>query len=157
MTKTRRIIHHACWFALLGPHIGVLVTLAGEMQSTTLTLGQFLLEILSILPIFIVLTWVIGGVPALLTGIAMACLPPRIYACVWQRVLICGAIGAAIASIVWLVFIGAMDEALIWMSVGPGLMAGMMMGWIVPSLPFRGETTQTYAVISRVNTQEPDR
>lgn len=29
--KTRRIIHHACWFALLGPHIGVPVTIVGEM------------------------------------------------------------------------------------------------------------------------------
>lgn len=147
MTKTRRIIHHACWFALLGPHIGVLVTIAGEIQIRTITSGQFLLEILSILPIFIVLTWVIGGVPALLTGIAMACLPPRIYACVWQRVLVCGAIGAVIASIVWLVFISAMDEAFIWMAVGPGLMAGLIMGWMVPSLPFRGETTHSFSEV----------
>ncbi|WP_449548879.1 hypothetical protein [Lelliottia amnigena] len=35
MTKTRRIFHHACWFALLGPHLGVPVTFAGELLPTT--------------------------------------------------------------------------------------------------------------------------
>ncbi|MNC69150.1 putative inner membrane protein [compost metagenome] len=61
--------------------------------------------------------------------------------------LISGAIGAVIAAIVWLLLIRAMDDAFLWMSVGPGLMAGMVMGWIVPSLPFRGEATHRFSEV----------
>jgi uncharacterized membrane-anchored protein YhcB (DUF1043 family) len=39
-----------------------------------------------------------------------------------------------------------MDAEFIWLSTGPGLLAGLIMGWIAPRLPFRGETTQTSAL-----------
>ncbi|MDR2262864.1 MAG: hypothetical protein LBE93_05315 [Enterobacter asburiae] len=143
MTKTRRIIHHACWFALLGPHIGVVVTLIREIQTSSRTPAQLLLEILTVLPIFMALTWIIGGISALLTGIATACLPPRIYHCGWQRIVISGATGALIASAYWLLLIRDMDAEFIWMSAGPGLFAGLMMGWLVPRLPFRGKKNDT--------------
>ena len=35
MTRTRRIIHHASWFTLLGPFIGMLLTLIGLMCITS--------------------------------------------------------------------------------------------------------------------------
>jgi hypothetical protein len=146
MTKTRRIFHHACWFALLGPHCGVAIAIIGEMQSGSRPPVQLLLEILTVLPIFMAITWIIGGIPALLTGIATACLPASIYHCVWQRVIVCGAAGALIASAYWLLLIREMYAEFIWLSTGPVLLAGLIMGWIAPRLPFRGETTQTSAL-----------
>ena len=141
MTKTRRIIHHACWFALLAPHAGVPVAIVGKVLTSSYTLGQLLLQILSVLPLFMALTWIVGGLAALLTGIAAACFPQRIYHSDWRRTLACGAIGAVIASFCWLLIIKELPPDFLWMSTGPGLLAGLIMGWAVPYLPFRGEQT----------------
>ncbi|MEG1210246.1 MAG: hypothetical protein RSE29_03900 [Leclercia sp.] len=141
MTKTRRIIHHACWFALLGPHLGVPVTIVGQMLTCS-DASTLLLRILLLLPIFMLYTWIAGGIAALLTGIATACLPEPIYHNPRLRVLACGATGAVIASLYWLAIPGATVANFLWISTGPGLLAGLIMGWLVPYLPFRGEKTQ---------------
>lgn len=136
--KTRRIIHHACWFALLGPHIGVPVTIVGEMLDSH-NPAHLLLEILSILPLFIVLTWWMGGLAALLTGIAAACLPSSVYCCTWKRTLACGLLGSVIASVCCLFIFTGISKEFLRASTGPGLLAGLVMGWLVPRLPLRGD------------------
>ena len=138
MTKTRRIIHHACWFALLGPHLGVPVAITREALTDRYTLGELLSQIVLLLPVFMGITWILGGVAALLTGIATACLPGRVYDTLWLRIPVCGALGSLFASLYWLMLIRDFDAEFVWMSAGPGLLAGLLMGWIVPHLPFRG-------------------
>lgn len=159
MTKTRRIIHHACWFAVLGPHTGVPVTIAHEALTRYRTLGSLLLKILSILPLFMALTWFIGGFAALLTGVAAAYLPAHIYRCIWQRTLACGASGAAIATLCWLLFSREIAPDLFWMSTGPGLLAGLIMGGLVPYLPFRGENNYVRPEMVIINSDvvQPDK
>ncbi|EPC0892245.1 hypothetical protein ACRV3R_001546 [Citrobacter freundii] len=159
MTKTRRIIHHACWFAVLGPHLGVPVAIAYEALTNYRTLGYLLLEILSILPFFMALTWFQGGLAALLTGFASACLPAPVYHCTWLRTLTCGASGAAIATLCWLLFNRVIVPDLFWMSTGPGLLAGLIMGWLVPYLPFRGENKYVSPEIVKMNSDvaQPER
>lgn len=148
MTKTRRIIHHACWFAVLGPHIGVPVTIAHEALTNYRTLGDLLLKIL---PLFMALTWFMGGFAALLTGVAATCFPARIYHCIWQRTLASGASGAAIATLCWLLLSREISPDLFWMSTGPGLLAGLVMGGLVPYLPFRGENKYVRPEIAKIH------
>lgn len=72
MTRTRRIIHHASWFTLLGPFIGMLLTIIGLMCITSDSAMRLLADILHMFSLFITLTWIIGAIPALLTGIIVA-------------------------------------------------------------------------------------
>ena len=153
MTKTRRIIHHACWFALLGPHAGVPVAIIAQALTDSWTAKELLAQILLLLPFFILYTWLAGGLAALLTGIAAACLPERIYRSKWRRALVSGVLGSVIATLCWLLMAREFTLHSIWISTGPGLLAGIIMGWIAPRLPFRGKTEPTRVV----NTLEPDR
>lgn len=56
MTRTRRIIHHASWFALLGPFIGMLLTIIGLMCITSDSAMRLLADILHMFSLFITLT-----------------------------------------------------------------------------------------------------
>jgi len=153
MTKTHRIFHHACWFALLGPHLGVPVTIAGEVLTNHRTLEHLLMQIVLGFPFFMAGTWFLGGVSALLTGIAAACLPQQIYQHAWKRTLACGVMGSAIATLYGLIYFGSLDTVIFWMATGPGLLAGLIMGGCVPYLPGRGERKYVRPGIVQIPTQ----
>ncbi len=138
MTLFRRTLHHAGWFALLGPLMGVPVTIVGEALNHSHA-PALLLQILSLLPIFIILAWYVGGIPALLTGVIAAFLPSRMVRCTWQRVMVYGALGAIIASLHWLLLGGMITPGMLWKATGPGLLAGVIMGALMPYLPGRGD------------------
>lgn len=149
MTTTRRIIHHAGWFTLLGPSCAGLPVAIISIVAIALQYhespGVFLRNIVSMLPFLLIVTWLIGALPALLTGIAVACLPTYIYAFHYRRTLASAAIGlgisvmAAILSVLLftdrdlLHFI--LNEEVFWIFTGSGLLAGMIMGWLIPYLP----------------------
>lgn len=78
MNATRPIFHHACWFALLGPYVGVLWAIVAITLQSRNPSFSFLWDIVTILPIFLIITWLTGVVPALIAGIAIACLPAEI-------------------------------------------------------------------------------
>lgn len=101
---------------------------------------------------------VFGDVSALLTGVAAACLPQYIYQHAWHRTLACGAMGAAIATLYGLLYSGSLDSAIFWMATGPGLLAGLVMGWCVPYLPGRGDKKYVRPAIVKIPTEnaQPD-
>ena len=152
MTKTRRIFHHACWFALLGPHLGVPVTFAGELLTNHRTAENLLLQIVLYFPYFMAATWFLGGGSALLTGIAAACLPTQIYQHAWHRSLACGAMGSVIATLYGLIYSGSVDSVIFWMATGPGLLAGLIMGRFVPYLPGRGDKKYVRPALVKIPT-----
>ncbi len=97
MPGLRRIIHHACWFTLLGPLIG-LITIMVIMG--TLIGGDFVVKILNWFPLAMTFAWLIGTLPALVTGTLIACLPPRLYDTHCWRILS----GAVLGGLVTLVY-----------------------------------------------------
>lgn len=145
MSTTRPIFHHACWFALLGPHVGVVWAIVAITLQSRNPSFSFLWDIVTILPIFLIITWLIGVVPALIAGIAIACLPAEIYAFHYRRILASAIIGAAIsATPVILTMLPLSSPSLTNFILhdndfrtiaGSGLFAGLVMGWLIPYLP----------------------
>jgi len=145
MTTTRRILHHAGWFALLGPLAGIPVAMiaivAIALQYHDFP-DRFLWQIAIILPI---VTWLVGATPALLAGIAVACLPAEIYAFHYRRILASAAIGLVISVAITLSSVlfftdknlmhFILREEIFWVIAGAGLLAGVVMGWLIPYLP----------------------
>lgn len=73
MSVSRRVIHHGLYFAVLGPLIGVLfLVLYIFFAKEPLVLWVI------IHPIFLLLSITTGAIPALLTGVMVACLPEKI-------------------------------------------------------------------------------
>jgi hypothetical protein len=144
MTRTRRIIHHASWFTLLGPFIGMLLTIIGLMCITSDSAMRLLADILHMFSLFITLTWIIGAIPALLTGIIVANLPIGIYLCRWLRALAGSTIGGTIALLYEFMPHGLTVRSLfnhnfMWLVVVAGLFAGGILSWLAPALPGRGK------------------
>lgn len=133
----KRITHHAIWFTLLGPFVGVpaaIMTLAFAESNKS----QFLFEVAQVLMLLMFVGWLVGAIPALLTGIAVACLPGVIYDYHWRRILCSGLIGAAVAFIGPALFEGRilyfLAEEMLWSITNAGLFSGLVMGWAVVSL-----------------------
>lgn len=145
MTTTRRVLHHAGWFALLGPLAGIPVAMIA-IVAIALQYHDFpdcfLWQIAIILPI---VTWLVGATPALLAGIAVTCLPAEIYAFHYRRILASAAIGLVISVAITLSSVlfftdknlmhFILREEIFWVIAGAGLLAGMVMGWLIPYLP----------------------
>lgn len=101
MSVSRRVIHHGLYFAVLGPLIGVLfLVLYIFFAKEPLVLWVI------IHPIFLLLSITTGAIPALLTGVMVACLPEKIGSQKRYRCL-AGGIGASLSprSIVQLLYI----------------------------------------------------
>lgn len=150
--KTRRIIHHACWFTLLGPFIGVPLTIAITALYFRDSPWELLFDISRVLPQFLVLTWLLGVLPALATGILSACLPDRIYGSRYWRSLACAAIGGVLAMLYELIphalsARALFSEEFVWIVFCTGLFAGGVLGFFVPRLAGHG---------NRVNTVQPE-
>ena len=84
MSVSRRVIHHGLYFAVLGPLIGVLFLVLYIFFAKE---PLVLLVIIQVLPLFLLLSITTGAIPALLTGVMVACLPEKIgsqknYRCV---------------------------------------------------------------------------
>lgn len=74
MSVSRRVIHHGLYFAVLGPLIGVLFLVLYIFFAKE---PLVLLVIIQVLPLFLLLSITTGAIPALLTGVMVACLPER--------------------------------------------------------------------------------
>ena len=101
MSVSRRVIHHGLYFAVLGPLIGVLfLVLYIFFAKEPLVLWVI------IHPIFLLLSITTGAIPALLTGVMVACLPEKIGSQKRYRCL-AGGIGGVVSprSIVQLLYI----------------------------------------------------
>ena len=102
MSVSRRVIHHGLYFAVLGPLIGVLfLVLYIFFAKEPLVLWVI------IHPIFLLLSITTGAIPALLTGVMVACLPEKIGSQKRYRCLAGGIGGVVIteiycAVIVWI-------------------------------------------------------
>ncbi len=147
MTTPRRVIHHACWYALLGPCVGIVVAI---MSIVAIALQYhespdgFLAHLAAILPILLLVTWLIGAIPALLTGIAVASLPTGIYTSRYWRTLASAAIGLIISVAIVIVNVVIftdrnlmyfiLREEIFRVVAGAGLLAGLLMGLIIPRL-----------------------
>ena len=89
MSVSRRVIHHGLYFAVLGPLIGVLfLVLYIFFAKEPLVLWV----IIQVLPLFLLLSITTGAIPALLTGVMVACFCGKIgsqkrYRCLgwWHR------------------------------------------------------------------------
>lgn len=136
--QLKRILHHAGWFTLLGPFVGVpagIVTLAFFEDGD---IGQFYFDVARTLMLIMFSGWFFGAIPALLTGIAVACLPAVIYDCHWRRVVCSGMMGIAVAligaSIVESQMRYFLAREIICAAASAGGFAGLVMGWSVVTL-----------------------
>ncbi len=73
MSVSRRLIHHGLYFAVLGPLIGVLFSCPLHIFAKK-SAGSWAI----IHPIFSLIVDNYGAIPALLTGVMVACLPEKI-------------------------------------------------------------------------------
>ncbi len=95
MSVSRRVIHHGLYFAVLGPLIGVLfLVLYIFFAKEPLVLWVI------IHPIFLLLSITTGAIPALLTGVMVACLPEKIGSQKRYRCLAGGIGGVVITEII---------------------------------------------------------
>lgn len=103
MSVSRRVIHHGLYFAVLGPLIGVLFLVLYIFFAKE---PLVLLVIIQVLPLFLLLSITTGAIPALLTGVMVACLPEKIGSQKNYRCLAGGIGGVVITgSIVQLLYI----------------------------------------------------
>ena len=127
-----KFLHHICWYVGLGPLIPLPLLLFFPK-------GTSIDELLSHLPEIISLTWGIGFLPALLTGIFMAVLSGNVYRH-WFWRLLTGGIAAVVITAICCGTIGAfmpMFFYLIPLLLLSALLSGMIMGLIIPRLPPR--------------------
>ncbi|AYZ17515.1 hypothetical protein IMZ21_01615 [Klebsiella michiganensis] len=132
MTTTRRVLHHAGWFAGFGPFIPLPILLFFPKGSSFFSIFRHLPEI-------VFLTWIVGFLPALLTGIFMAVLSGNVYRH-WFWRLLTGGIAAVVITAICCGTIGAfmpMFFYLIPLLLLSALLSGMIMGLIIPRLPPR--------------------
>jgi hypothetical protein len=155
MTTTQRVLHHGGWFALLGPCVGLVVAIVSIIaiasqyyESPGVCFGY----IVTILPLLLIMTWLTGAIPALLTGIAVAYLPTDIYTSRCWRTLASTVIGLVISVTVMVVNVliftdknlmyFILHEEVCWIVAASGLLAGMVMGSIICRLPPRAVSPQ---------------
>ncbi|HHG8918372.1 TPA: hypothetical protein ACPYWN_002713 [Klebsiella oxytoca] len=129
---TGRMIHHAGWFVALGPLIPLpLILFLPRVISVD--------ELLNHLPEVLSLTWGIGFLPALLTGIFMAILTGHAD-CAWYYRMLAGGIAGPLITAICCGIIGAfipMFFYLIPLLLISALPSGIVMGLLIPWLPPR--------------------
>ncbi|RBW34509.1 hypothetical protein [Escherichia coli] len=142
MSVSRRVIHHGLYFAVLGPLIGVLF----------LVLYIFFAKEPLVLwvithPIFLLLSITTGAIPALLTGVMVACLPEKIGSQKRYRCL-AGGIGGVVITEIYcavIIHIKVMASSVLFenilsgdslvVRIIPALLAGVVMSRIITRLP----------------------
>ncbi|EEQ5076007.1 hypothetical protein GOP33_003217 [Escherichia coli] len=142
MSVSRRVIHHGLYFAVLGPLIGVLflvlyIFFAKEPQVLWVIIH----------PIFLLLSITTGAIPALLTGVMVACLPEKIGSQKRYRCL-AGGIGGVVITEIYcavIVHIKGMASSELFenilsgdslvVRIIPALLAGVVMSRIITRLP----------------------
>ncbi|MFK8464403.1 hypothetical protein ACI747_21895, partial [Escherichia coli] len=139
---SRRVIHHGLYFAVLGPLIGVLfLVLYIFFAKEPLVLWVI------IHPIFLLLSITTGAIPALLTGVMVACLPEKIGSQKRYRCL-AGGIGGVVITEIYcavIVHIKGMASSELFenilsgdslvVRIIPALLAGVVMSRIITRLP----------------------
>ncbi|HBD5219277.1 TPA: hypothetical protein KKL04_000953 [Escherichia coli] len=142
MSVSRRVIHHGLYFAVLGPLIGVLfLVLYIFFAKEPLVLWGI------IHPIFLLLSITTGAIPALLTGVMVACLPEKIGSQKRYRCL-AGGIGGVVITEIYcavIVHIKGMASSELFenilsgdslvVRIIPALLAGVVMSRIITRLP----------------------
>ena len=142
MSVSRRVIHHGLYFAGLGPLIGVLfLVLYIFFAKEPLVLWVI------IHPIFLLLSITTGAIPALLTGVMVACLPEKIGSQKRYRCL-AGGIGGVVITEIYcavIVHIKGMASSELFenilsgdslvVRIIPALLAGVVMSRIITRLP----------------------
>ncbi|HGC3634998.1 TPA: hypothetical protein ACIYH0_000676 [Escherichia coli] len=142
MSVSRRVIHHGLYFAVLGPLIGVLfLVLYIFFAKEPLVLWVI------IHPIFLLLSITTGAIPALLTGVMVACLPEKIGSQKRYRCL-AGGIGGVVITEIYcavIVHIKGMTSSELFenilsgdslvVRIIPALLAGVVMSRIITRLP----------------------
>lgn len=142
MSVSRRVIHHGLYFAVLGPLIGVLfLVLYIFFAKEPLVLWVI------IHPIFLLLSITTGAIPALLTGVMVACLPEKIGSQKHYRCL-AGGIGGVVITEIYcavIVHIKGMASSELFenilsgdslvVRIIPALLAGVVMSRIITRLP----------------------
>ncbi|HCN5536571.1 TPA: hypothetical protein N6X99_000628 [Escherichia coli] len=142
MSVSRRVIHHGLYFAVLGPLIGVLfLVLYIFFAKEPLVLWVI------IHPIFLLLSITTGAIPALLTGVMVACLPEKIGSQKRYRCL-AGGIGGVVITEIYcavIVHIKGMASSELFENIFsgdslvvriiPALLAGVVMSRIITRLP----------------------
>ncbi|EFQ0266156.1 hypothetical protein DL714_07200 [Shigella flexneri] len=140
MSVSRRVIHHGLYFAVLGPLIGVLFLVLYIFFAKE---PLVLLVIIQVLPLFITT----GAIPALLTGVMVACLPEKIGSQKNYRCL-AGGIGGVVITEIYcavIVHIKGMASSELFenilsgdslvVRIIPALLAGVVMSRIITRLP----------------------
>ena len=142
MSVSRRVIHHGLYFAVLGPLIGVLfLVLYIFFAKEPLVLWVI------IHPIFLLLSITTGAIPALLTGVMVACLPEKIGSQKRYRCL-AGGIGGVVITEIYcavIIHIKVMASSVLFenilsgdslvVRIIPALLAGVVMSKIITRLP----------------------
>ena len=142
MSVSRRVIHHGLYFAVLGPLIGVLfLVLYIFFAKEPLVLWVI------IHPIFLLLSITTGAIPAMLTGVMVACLPEKIGSQKNYRCL-AGGIGGVVITEIYcavIVHIKGMASSELFenilsgdslvVRIIPALLAGVVMSRIITRLP----------------------
>ena len=142
MSVSRRVIHHGLYFAVLGPLIGVLfLVLYIFFAKEPLVLWVI------IHPIFLLLSITTGAIPALLTGVMVACLPEKIGSQKNYRCL-AGGIGGVVITEIYcavIIHIKVMASSVLFenilsgdslvVRIIPALLAGVVMSRIITRLP----------------------
>lgn len=142
MSVSRRVIHHGLYFAVLGPLIGVLF-----LVLYTFFAKEPLVLWVIIHPIFLLLSITTGAIPALLTGVMVACLPEKIGSQKRYRCL-AGGIGGVVITEIYcavIVHIKGMASSELFenilsgdslvVRIIPALLAGVVMSRIITRLP----------------------
>ena len=142
MSVSRRVIHHGLYFAVLGPLIGVLfLVLYIFFAKEPLVLWVI------IHPFFLLFSISSGAIPALLTGVMVACLPEKIGSQKRYRCL-AGGIGGVVITEIYcavIVHIKGMASSELFehilsgdslvVRIIPALLAGVVMSRIITRLP----------------------
>ena len=144
MSVSRRVIHHGLYFAVLGPLIGVLFLVLYIFFAKE---PLVLLVIIQVLPLFLLLSITTGAIPALLTGVMVACLPEKIGSQKNYRCL-AGGIGGVVITEIYcavIVHIKGMASSELFenilsgdslvVRIIPALLAGVVMSRIITRLP----------------------
>ena len=142
MSVSRRVIHHGLYFAVLGPLIGVLFLVLDIFFAK-----EPLVLWVIIHPIFLLLSITTGAIPALLTGVMVACLPEKIGSQKRYRCL-AGGIGGVVITEIYcavIVHIKGMASSELFenilsgdslvVRIIPALLAGVVMSRIITRLP----------------------
>ena len=141
MSVSRRVIHHGLYFAVLGPLIGVLFLVLYIFFAKE---PLVLLRRIQVLPLFLLLSITTGVIPALLTGVMVACLPEKIgsqknYRCLAGGVVITEIYCAVIVHIKGMASSELYENILsgdsLVVRIIPALLAGVVMSRIITRLP----------------------